>query len=66
MAEQRVNANGQTVEFNEKTDRWEPVKADSKPEEKTEDTSTPVPTEDEKLVMDEEVPPRRTRFSRGE
>lgn len=28
MAEQRVNAAGETVELNEETDRWEPVKSE--------------------------------------
>ena len=33
MAEQRVNAAGQTVEFNEDSQRWEPVKEDVKSDE---------------------------------
>ena len=45
MAEQRVNAAGQVVEFNENSQRWEPVKEDVKSEEKEQEETATDETE---------------------
>lgn len=48
MAEQRVNAAGETVEFNEESQRWEPVKGDPEPERvRVEDETPGVPEDDD-------------------
>lgn len=59
MAEQRVNAAGETVEYNENTDRWEPVRGEES--KQTAETSNPVPTKDETLVEEGEKTPRRAK-----
>lgn len=38
MAEQRVNAQGETVEFNEDSQRWEPVKEVETEQRESDDT----------------------------
>ena len=76
MAEQRVNALGQTVEFNENTGRWDKVVDDKKSEDKsvedksegvtTEEAGTgdPAPGADETMVDEGAAPQRRVRFGR--
>lgn len=62
MAEQRTNGLGQTVEFNEKSGRWEPVKTQTNHVESTdtpEETSAPVPTDQETVVEEGDAPQRR-------
>lgn len=63
MAEQRVNGLGQTVEFNEDSGRWEPVKGETKHVESTEtpdETHAQTPTEEETVEGNDETTPRRT------
>lgn len=57
MAEQRQNGRGETVEFNEDTQRWEPV--DSEKEETTA-PENPVPAEGEVLEDKGNAPESRT------
>lgn len=76
MAEQRKNALGQTVEFNENTGRWDKVVDDKKSEDKpvedksegvtTEESGTgdPAPGADETMVDEGAAPQRRVRFGR--
>lgn len=47
MAEQRVNAAGQTVEFNKDSQRWEPVNEDVQVEETQDDTEEFAVEDDE-------------------
>lgn len=49
MTEQRVNAAGETVEFNKDSQRWEPVSKDSEAAPKLEDTKefSAVPADDD-------------------
>ncbi len=59
---QRVNAQGEVVEFNENSGRWESVKEereDTKTEQ-TVETSNPAP-EGETVVREGESTPRRAR-----
>ena len=80
MAEQRVNGLGQTVEFNDKTGRWDKVvnketraevpeaKAQQDEGVTTEEAGTgdPAPAENETMTDEGAAPQRRTRFNRGE
>lgn len=48
MTEQRVNAAGETVEFNEESQRWEPVNGEAAPERvRVEDETPGVPDNDD-------------------
>lgn len=73
MAEQRVNGLGQTVEFNEKSGRWDKVvdkvEKTEEPREDPTPTSTevqgtgdPAPGEDETLAEEGDATPRRKFF----
>lgn len=57
MAEQRVNADGKVVEFDEKSGRWLPVKEEVKETE----SNDPAPTTEDTLVDEGETTPRRAR-----
>lgn len=74
MAEQRTNALGQTVEFNEDSGRWDKIvdgDANTAPEGVSEGqgidteqagTGDPAPGNDETMVDEGAAPQRRTRF----
>lgn len=55
MAENRVNAKGETVEFNEESQRWEPVDGKTEPQRvRVEDETPGVPDNDEPTGEDNE------------